>query len=107
MIFVSSIDGVSHSPLEDILVLKKEHKLLLLSGDRIVKAYSVALGSGGLAPKRRQGDDKTPEGFYRIDVGVRWRVREGITRLTNRSAIPILAQCNSHIGAEQLLFVGR
>jgi murein L,D-transpeptidase YafK len=53
--------------VDRILVLKKDHKLLLISGDRIVKAYSVALGSGGLAPKRRQGDDKTPEGFYRID----------------------------------------
>ena len=53
--------------VDRILVLKKEHRLLLLSGDQIVKTYSVALGSGGLAPKRRQGDDKTPEGFYRID----------------------------------------
>jgi hypothetical protein len=49
--------------VDRILVLKKDHKLLLISGDRIVKAYSVALGSGGLAPKQRQGDDKTPEGF--------------------------------------------
>jgi murein L,D-transpeptidase YafK len=53
--------------VDRILVLKNEHKLLLLSGDRIVKAYSVALGSGGLAPKQREGDDKTPEGLYRID----------------------------------------
>jgi murein L,D-transpeptidase YafK len=53
--------------VDRILVLKKQHKLLLLNGDQIVKAYSVALGSGGLEPKRRQGDDKTPEGFYRID----------------------------------------
>ena len=53
--------------VDRILVLKKEHRLLLLSGDQIVKAYSVALGSGGLAPKQRRGDDKTPEGFYRID----------------------------------------
>ena len=53
--------------VDHILVLKKEHRLLLLSGDQIVKAYAVALGSGGLAPKQRQGDDRTPEGFYRID----------------------------------------
>jgi murein L,D-transpeptidase YafK len=53
--------------VDRVLVLKKEHRLLLLSGDQIVKAYSVALGSGGLAPKQRKGDDKTPEGFYRID----------------------------------------
>jgi murein L,D-transpeptidase YafK len=53
--------------VDRVLVLKKEHRLLLLSGDQIVKAYAVALGSGGLAPKQRQGDDRTPEGFYRID----------------------------------------
>ncbi len=53
--------------VDHILILKKQHKLLLLSGDQIVKTYSVALGSGGLAPKQRQGDDKTPEGLYQID----------------------------------------
>ena len=53
--------------VDHILVLKKQHKLLLLNGDHVVKAYSVALGAGGLAPKQRQGDDKTPEGIYRID----------------------------------------
>ena len=53
--------------IDHILVLKKKHKLLLLNGNQIVKTYSIALGSGGLAPKRREGDDKTPEGLYRID----------------------------------------
>jgi murein L,D-transpeptidase YafK len=50
-----------------ILVLKKEHKMELLSGDKIIKTYSVALGRGGLAPKQRQGDHLTPEGQYEID----------------------------------------
>ncbi len=69
LIFVLMLSAVASAQLtvDHVVVLKKEHKLLLLSGDRVVKAYSVALGSGGLAPKRRQGDDKTPEGLYRID----------------------------------------
>ena len=69
LLFILALPALaSPQPTVDhILVLKKEHKLLLLSGDRIVKAYSVALGSGGLAPKQRQGDDKTPEGLYWID----------------------------------------
>src|SRR5215510_5281385 len=50
-----------------ILVLKKEHKMELLSGDKIIKTYTVALGRGGLAPKQRQGDHLTPEGLYQID----------------------------------------
>ena len=50
-----------------ILVLKKEHKMELLSGEKIIKTYTVALGRGGLAPKEREGDHLTPEGLYRID----------------------------------------
>jgi murein L,D-transpeptidase YafK len=50
-----------------ILVLKKEHKMELFSGDKIIKTYTVALGRGGLAPKQRQGDHLTPEGLYQID----------------------------------------
>jgi murein L,D-transpeptidase YafK len=50
-----------------VLVLKKEHKLLLLSGDTAIKSYTVAIGRGGLSPKEREGDHKTPEGLYLID----------------------------------------
>jgi murein L,D-transpeptidase YafK len=69
LVFVSVLSAVASTQpkVDRILVLKKEHKLLLLNGEQIVKTYSVALGSGGLAPKRQQGDDKTPEGLYRID----------------------------------------
>jgi hypothetical protein len=41
--------------IDRVLVLKSEHKLLLLSGTETVKSYAVALGSGGPAPNRRQG----------------------------------------------------
>ncbi len=53
--------------VQRVLVLKKDHKLLLLDGDTVVKAYSVALGRGGLSAKQQQGDHKTPEGIYQID----------------------------------------
>jgi murein L,D-transpeptidase YafK len=55
--------------IDRVLVLKRKHKLQLLSGEQVVKSYDVALGSGGLAPKRAQGDRRTPEGLYAID----WR----------------------------------
>ncbi len=69
VVFVLVLSALASPPptVDHVVVLKKQHKLLLLSGDQIVKTYSVALGSGGLAPKRREGDDKTPEGIYRID----------------------------------------
>jgi murein L,D-transpeptidase YafK len=51
-----------------ILVLKTEHKLLLLdSANNVIRSYSVAIGRGGLDPKQIQGDHKTPEGLYVVD----------------------------------------
>ena len=68
LLFLSLITGASaQSRIDHVVVLKRQHKLLLLSGDQVVKSYDVALGGGGLAPKRRQGDRRTPEGLYTID----------------------------------------
>lgn len=52
---------------DSILILKKDHLLELLSAGKVIRTYKVALGSGGLAPKERQGDARTPEGHYVID----------------------------------------
>ena len=54
--------------VDRILVLKKKHELRLLNGSGVVKTYLVALGGGGLKPKQREGDRRTPEGLYRIDA---------------------------------------
>ena len=70
VLLVSLSLGAAELPKVDkIVVLKKKHELLLLNGDEVVKSYPVALGGGGLAPKKREGDRKTPEGTYLID----WR----------------------------------
>ena len=50
-----------------ILVLKAERALLLLRDGRPLKTYPIALGRHPREPKRRQGDGRTPEGFYFID----------------------------------------
>ncbi|HET9532720.1 MAG TPA: L,D-transpeptidase family protein, partial [Blastocatellia bacterium] len=34
---------------------------------QMVKQYAFCASSGGLGPKRRQGDGQIPEGFYHID----------------------------------------
>ena len=39
----------------------------LLAGGKVIRTYKVALGRGGLAPKEREGDERTPEGHYFID----------------------------------------
>jgi murein L,D-transpeptidase YafK len=52
---------------DSILILKKDHVMELLAGGKVIRTYKVALGTGGLAPKERQGDGRTPEGHYAID----------------------------------------
>jgi|ERR1700722_4244317 murein L,D-transpeptidase YafK len=52
---------------DSILILKKDHVLELLSQGKVIRTYKVALGQGGLAPKQREGDARTPEGRYTID----------------------------------------
>jgi len=52
---------------DSILILKKDHALELLAGGKVIRTYKVAPGSGGLAPKEREGDGRTPEGHYVID----------------------------------------
>jgi murein L,D-transpeptidase YafK len=54
--------------ISKVLVLKREHRLQLVDdSNRIVRAYSIAVGRGGLEAKERQGDHRTPEGLYTID----------------------------------------
>jgi murein L,D-transpeptidase YafK len=64
---VVSVFAAVHEKVDRVVVLKREHKLLLLNGDRVIKIYGIALGRGGLLPKQRQGDRRTPEGLYEID----------------------------------------
>jgi murein L,D-transpeptidase YafK len=53
---------------DSILILKKDHVMELLAGGKVIHTYKVALGQGGLAPKEREGDARTPEGHYTIDA---------------------------------------
>jgi len=53
---------------DSVLIHKKDHVLELLAGGKVIRSYKVALGQGGLAPKVRQGDARTPEGHYRISA---------------------------------------
>ncbi|AHG21348.1 transpeptidase [Chania multitudinisentens RB-25] len=55
-----------------IQIFKEERKLELYAkmGNefRLVNTYPICNFSGGLGPKRREGDFKSPEGFYSVDV---------------------------------------
>jgi murein L,D-transpeptidase YafK len=57
-----------HQQATKVLVLKSDHKLLLLGADgSVIHTYAIAIGRGGVQPKEHQGDHRTPEGLYVID----------------------------------------
>jgi murein L,D-transpeptidase YafK len=58
----------SSQKADSVLILKKDHLLELLAAGKVIRTYKVALGQGGLAPKQREGDGRTPEGHYVIDA---------------------------------------
>lgn len=52
---------------DSIVIFKKSHVMQLMFAGKVIKTYKVALGRGGLAPKEREGDARTPEGRYFVD----------------------------------------
>lgn len=59
--------AIPKGPADKILIEKKERRMTLLSKGVVLKTYQIALGGNPNGPKERQGDNKTPEGIYRID----------------------------------------
>jgi murein L,D-transpeptidase YafK len=51
-----------------IVVEKSKRQMKLMHGSEVLKTYQVALGKQPVGAKNRQGDHKTPEGVYSVDV---------------------------------------
>ena len=45
---------------------KSAREMKLYDGETVVATYAVAVGKGGLGPKKREGDLVTPVGHYRV-----------------------------------------
>ncbi|SDH80145.1 L,D-transpeptidase catalytic domain [Pseudomonas flavescens] len=55
--------------VDKILVEKSQRRLHLIGQGETLKSYRISLGKQPLGAKQREGDLRTPEGFYWID----WR----------------------------------
>lgn len=58
-------------PLEkaDRVVVRKAGRTLeLYRGDELLRSFSIALGFEPIGHKQRQGDGRTPEGVYQLDI---------------------------------------
>lgn len=51
-----------------VVIVKSERRLSLLRGDDPVRQYRIALGGEPDGHKQREGDRRTPEGEYFIDL---------------------------------------
>lgn len=49
-----------------IIVDKSERRMQLLRNNMVIRTYPILLGDAPTGPKRQQGDERTPEGDYRI-----------------------------------------
>jgi murein L,D-transpeptidase YafK len=56
-----------HARADLVVIEKSAHRLTLYAHGRVLRTYVVSLGTGGMAPKSKAGDDLTPEGRYEID----------------------------------------
>lgn len=53
--------------IDKVFVDKSERVLKLLSDDKVIKTYHIALGDSPAGHKRQQGDERTPTGSYKLD----------------------------------------
>jgi murein L,D-transpeptidase YafK len=68
---------------DQVLVVKSQRTLTLLSHGKVLHTYKVALGGSPVGAKEQQGDHKTPEGHY-ISTGETRRAAS-----TSRFTFPI------------------
>ncbi len=72
---------------------KGPHRLHLVAGGTIVRTYSVALGWGGMGPKKYEGDGVTPTGTYAITdkIPSKWHTFLGVNypSLEDQRAFPL------------------
>ncbi len=60
--------AAQETKVDRIVIEKALRKLTLLHGNQPVRSYHVALGAQPQGHKRREGDQRTPEGVYSIDA---------------------------------------
>ena len=66
-IFIISSFSYAQDTIDIIIVKKSERTLYAVKDDKIIKKYNVALGRNPIGHKKKEGDKKTPEGYYFID----------------------------------------
>jgi len=62
-------DAIAAGAVADrVVVWKSKRQLELYAKGKLVKSYVVALGRNPVGPKEQDGDKRTPEGIYSIEL---------------------------------------
>ncbi len=69
ILFCNGVAFASLGRVDKVVVIKSEHTLMLLQKGSVVKTYKVCLGRNPLGHKTRAGDNRTPEGTYKLYRG--------------------------------------
>ena len=64
----TSLSSDTLPAVDRIVVKKTERRMYLMHGGNVVRSYHVALGLSPVGQKEREGDFRTPEGSYHLDV---------------------------------------
>lgn len=66
-LLILPVAAAEPAAVDRIVVEKSQRRLVLMSGDRVIRSYGIALGSVPAGDKQQEGDGKTPEGKYVIE----------------------------------------
>jgi len=69
---------------DEVLIVKSKRALHLLRDGKTIKRYAISLGGAPRGHKMREGDQRTPEGRYRID----WRNPNSVAHLSLHISYP-------------------
>lgn len=62
-------DSIASGAVADrVVVLKAKRELELYANGKLLKSYPVSLGRNPVGPKLQDGDKRTPEGLYAIEL---------------------------------------
>jgi murein L,D-transpeptidase YafK len=69
VLLVPSVMQASEFPVADeVIIDKSDRKLHLLNKGEIFRTFKIALGISPTGDKKKEGDFKTPEGKYLLDI---------------------------------------
>jgi murein L,D-transpeptidase YafK len=62
-------DSIASGVLADrVVVWKSKRQMVLYAKGKLLKTYPVSLGGHPIGPKQQEGDKRTPEGLYAIEL---------------------------------------